>query len=126
MSKAKPKVDPAEMDDMNNISTLDAEDECKCVREKSEEEIIAEIEAQMQEPVEIELFYDGDKYKDDVTVGVNGKTWLIKRGEKVTVPRFVAEVLKNSMEQDKASAIGRRMLESDFERNSKKYNASEE
>ncbi len=34
--------------------------------------------------------------KDDVIVGVNGKTWLIKRGEEVEVPASVFEVLKNS------------------------------
>lgn len=34
--------------------------------------------------------------KDDVFVGVNGKTYLIKRGEEVEVPESVAEVLKNS------------------------------
>lgn len=34
--------------------------------------------------------------KDDVYVGVNGKTYLIKRGEEVEVPESVVEVLKNS------------------------------
>lgn len=32
--------------------------------------------------------------KDDVFVGVNGKTWLIKRGEEVAVPECVAKVLE--------------------------------
>lgn len=32
--------------------------------------------------------------KDDVFVGVNGKTYLIKRGEEVSVPRNVARVLE--------------------------------
>lgn len=32
--------------------------------------------------------------KDDVFVGVNGKTYLIKRGEEVSVPRCVAKVLE--------------------------------
>lgn len=31
--------------------------------------------------------------KDDVFVGVNGKTYLIKRGVEVEVPRAVAEIL---------------------------------
>ena len=89
--------------------------------EAPEMDPVAANEAYMHETVEIELFYDGDKYKDDVTVGVNGKTWLIQRGQKVKVPRFVAEVLKNSAEQDKASALGRRKMESAFERDAKKY-----
>ena len=32
---------------------------------------------------------------DDVPVGVNGRTWLIKRGVDVEVPACVAEVLRN-------------------------------
>ena len=133
MGKAKTNVDPVEMDEMVTASEAETVTDCDCAcectcepHELTEEEIIAANEARMKELVEIELFYDGDKYKDDVSVGVNGKTWLIKRGERVTVPRFVAEVINNSMEQDKASAIGRRMLERDFERNVEKYNASEE
>ena len=33
---------------------------------------------------------------DDVVVGVNGRTWLIKRGVNVEVPKCVAEVLRHS------------------------------
>ncbi len=36
--------------------------------------------------------------KDDVYVGVNGNTYLIKRGEDVTVPVSVAEVLRHKEE----------------------------
>ena len=36
--------------------------------------------------------------KDDVPVGVNGRTWLIKRGVYVDVPECVAEVLQHSEE----------------------------
>lgn len=36
--------------------------------------------------------------KDDVFVGVNGRTWLIKRGETVEVPDYVAEVLQHKEE----------------------------
>ena len=32
--------------------------------------------------------------KDDVFVGLNGKTYLIKRGAEVEVPAGVAEILK--------------------------------
>lgn len=56
------------------------------------------------ELVEFEAFYDGDKYKDDIFVAVNGRRWQIKRGVKVMIPRYVYEVIKNSEEQDKATA----------------------
>ena len=38
--------------------------------------------------------------KDDVYVAVNGKSYLIKRGEEVEVPEYVAEVLKHSEEME--------------------------
>ena len=54
--------------------------------------------------VPIRLFKDGDKYKDDVFVAVNGRSWQIRRGETVMVPDYVAEVLEQSMAQDTATA----------------------
>ena len=38
------------------------------------------------------------KEKNDVYVAVNGKSYLIKRGEDVEVPEFVAEVLRHKEE----------------------------
>lgn len=55
---------------------------------------------QSEEFVEITLFRDGEKYKDDVYVCVNGEGCLIRRGEPVRVRRCVAEVLESSMKQD--------------------------
>ena len=52
--------------------------------------------------VPIRLFKD--KYKDDVFVAVNGRSFQIKRGETVQVPAYVAEVLEQSMAQDNATA----------------------
>ena len=50
--------------------------------------------------VRIHLFKDSDRYKDDVTVAVNGKLYVIKRGVDVEVPESVKEVLDNSQKQD--------------------------
>ena len=50
--------------------------------------------------VKIHLFKDNKAYTDDVFVGVNGKTYQLKRGVDVEVPESVAEVLKNSERQD--------------------------
>lgn len=52
----------------------------------------------------INLFYDGDKYKDPLFVGINGMTWLVKRGEPVEVPVEVAEVINQSLAQDGKTA----------------------
>lgn len=56
------------------------------------------------ELVPIRLFKDNDKYKDDVFVAVNGRSFQIKRGETVMVPDYVAQVLEQSMAQDNATA----------------------
>ena len=48
----------------------------------------------------VNLFYDGDKYKDPVPVGINGLVWLVKRGEPVEVPIEVAYVINDSLTQD--------------------------
>lgn len=74
----------------------------------------AEQEAYLNEKVEITLFYDGDKYKDEVQVGVNGKMWVIQRGVPVQVPRKVAFALQNSAMQDNAATRVREGLINDF------------
>lgn len=54
--------------------------------------------------VSVRLFKDGEKYKDDVFVAVNGKSCLIKRGQTVEIAEKFAEVLDNSARQDAATA----------------------
>lgn len=54
--------------------------------------------------VTINLFKDDDKYKDDLVVGINGKIYQIKRGVDVKVPLSVAEIINNSIRQDKNTA----------------------
>lgn len=42
-----------------------------------------------------------DRWDDnDLFVGINGRTWLLKRGEYVDVPEYVAELLQNSEKED--------------------------
>ena len=68
---------------------------------------MAETKEKMVDPNELvpfEAFKDNDKYKDDITVIVNGKPWRIKRGEEVMIPRYVYDVLKQSEKQDRAAA----------------------
>ena len=60
----------------------------------------AEHAAYMEEYVEVKLFKDNDKYKDDVFVAVNGENCVIKRGERVKIKRKFAEVLDHSEHQD--------------------------
>jgi hypothetical protein len=58
----------------------------------------------MEEYVEIELFQDADKYKDDLFVSVNGENCIIQRGTPVKVKRKFVEVIRNSEVQDRKTA----------------------
>ena len=92
--------------------------EAQAIIEKAKEEAAAIVAAAREEAepgpaapkrrednlVPIRLFKDGDKYKDDVFVAVNGRSWQIRRGETVMVPDYVAEILEQSMAQDTATA----------------------
>ena len=59
-----------------------------------------ERKAYWEELVEVKLFKDNNKYKDDVFVSVNGENCVIKRGERVKVKRKFADVLDKSDMQD--------------------------
>lgn len=54
--------------------------------------------------VEITLPYDGERYKDDLYVCVNHRNFQIRRGVPVTVPFYVAQAVRESAEQDVATA----------------------
>lgn len=58
------------------------------------------MEEAKKDLVTIELFRDATTYVDDVRVIVNGVVYTIKRGVRVQVPRFVAEVVETSARQD--------------------------
>lgn len=79
-------------------------------------ESILANEAYMNEPVTIKLFKDNGKYRDDVYVAVNDRSFLIKRGVEVTVPRFVEAVLRNSLAQDEYVANLVEKLQGDYEK----------
>ena len=53
-----------------------------------------------KETIRLPITGNGD---DDVFVSVNGYKYLIQRGKEVEVPRFVAEVLRNSENQKAAT-----------------------
>ena len=72
--------------------------------ETLEKEIRPEERTDGDETVDLLLFQDGERYRDDVFVCVNGETCLVKRGETVRIRRKFADVIRQSMEQDAAAA----------------------
>lgn len=91
---------------MDKKKTQEVEDEVKeTTAEEKEAEVSVEKEKTAEEErVKIKLFKDNKDYKDDLTVGVNGKLYIIKRGIEVEVPKSVAEVIENSIKQDQETA----------------------
>lgn len=77
---------------------------------------ISANEEYMKQPVTIKLFKDNDRYRDDVYVCVNDRSYLIKRGVEVTVPRFIEQALKNSLTQDEYVASLVERLVNEYEK----------
>jgi len=50
--------------------------------------------------VKIKLFKDDYRYKNDLYVGINGKNWWIKRGKEVTLPKYVADFIEQTMQEE--------------------------
>ena len=69
--------------------------EIKAAEETASEKKIKKVSDPYKDMVTIRLPLTREE-TDDVAVGVNGRTWLIKRGVNVEVPKCVAEVLRHS------------------------------
>lgn len=92
---------------VNKIRKLEeklAELESKNAEAEKVTESVTNAEAVEEKRVKIKLFKDNKDYKDDLTVGVNGKIYQIRRGVEVEVPQSVYEVICNSQMQDERTA----------------------
>ena len=61
-------------------------------------------DAWLNEYVEIKLFKDNERYKDDVYVAINGKNCVVRRGEWTRIRRKFAMLLDQSEIQDLRTA----------------------
>lgn len=91
LAKAKAEAEKI-VADAKSATGADASEERK--------KFVEESNARGEEYVEVKLFKDNNRYKDDVFVQVNGENCVIKRGERVKVKRKFAGVLDNSDMQD--------------------------
>ena len=66
--------------------------------EKAQEQTQEQAQEQAEKTVRIRLHKDMQN-NEDLFVGVNGRTFLIKRGVTVDVPECVAEVIANAEAQ---------------------------
>ena len=72
--------------------------------QQSMKKTIDEQEAWLNEYVEVKLFKDNDRYKDDVYVAINGKNCVVRRGEWTRIRRKFAMLLDQSEIQDLRTA----------------------
>ena len=71
--------------------------------------------------IRVRLFKDNERYKDDVTVVVNGRVWRIQRGVDVDLPMYVWQVLEQSMAQDTKTAVMIQRESDDFKEKQKHF-----
>lgn len=71
--------------------------------------------------VRYKAFKDNDKYKDDITVIVNGRIWRIQRGVWVDLPQYVIDVLEQGNDQDLAAANYSQAQEDAYKKTSKVF-----
>lgn len=72
--------------------------------EEVTKEIVPYSKEWYNEKVSVTLFKDGDKYKDDLIVGVNGEMIKIPRGVPCMVKRKHALLIDQSLIQDLSAA----------------------
>ena len=68
------------------------------------------------------LFKDSGKYKDPLTVILNGKIWRLERGVWHKIPKDVAEIIDHSEYQDTMTAQMIEAKESEWEEKERKLN----
>lgn len=60
------------------------------------------------------IFFDSDKYSDDVTLGLNGDFSKIQRGEEIMITRDQREVLEHSKYQKQSTTRMLKGMQNDF------------
>ena len=90
------------------ISALEAERAEKTAQSTADDgrfgDFLRRQEAWLNEYVEVRLFKDNEKYKDDVYVAINGKNCVIRRGVWTRIRRKFALLLDQSEIQDLRTA----------------------
>lgn len=100
-----------------------AEKKAAEIDEKKMREFLKNQENWLNEYVEVRLFKDNEKYKDDVYVAINGKNCLIRRGVWTRIRRKFALLLDQSEIQDLRTAELMEQEESRFADESLRHNA---
>lgn len=71
----------------------------------------------LNERVPFKAIWDGEKYKDDIVVTLNGKNWVIQRGVEVMIPRYVLFAIYDSEDQKIVAMRTSQLFEQQYKRN---------
>ena len=89
---------------LSALAVPDEEARAKSAEEAKFRNFLREQEAWLNEYVEVRLFKDNEKYKDDVYVAINGQNCVIRRGVWTRIRRKFAMLLDQSEIQDLRTA----------------------
>jgi len=84
------------------------------IENESVEDTMAKTNDYLNERIPFRAFKDNEKYKDDLIVIVNGKTWQIQRGVTVMIPRYVYLAIAQAERQKAEAARHSQMLEDQY------------
>jgi len=74
-----------------------------------------------EEKIPYKIPFDRSSNNEPVFVGVNGKTYRIERNKKVEIPRNVAAIIDQSLEQDYQTFMNAQKAETEFLEKAGKY-----
>ena len=86
------------------LKAENAQKEDQAERDKRMQAFLKEQKDYLNEYVEVRLFKDNEKYKDDVYVAINGRNCVIRRGVWTRIRRKFAMLLDQSEIQDLSTA----------------------
>lgn len=102
--EAKAILNKAQEDADSIVETAKKNNTSQVIEEDDIAIKVAKNEARMQEKVVCNFGRDSEGKFNDIFVRVNGKTFLIKRGVDVTIPRYVEAIIEEQDEQDKRTS----------------------
>ncbi len=108
---------------IGELEAENAEKKAAAMDEKRFQRFLKSQEDWLNEYVEVRLFKDNEKYKDDVYVAINGKNCVIRRGVWTRIRRKFALLLDQSEIQDLRTAELMEKEASRFADESRRHNA---
>ena len=105
------------------LKAENAQKEDQAERDKRMQAFLKEQKDYLNEYVEVRLFKDNEKYKDDVYVAINGRNCVIRRGVWTRIRRKFAMLLDQSEIQDLRTAELMEKEASRFADESRRHNA---